>query len=321
MWKIVDKVHIIGQYARANCDNVVCNPMRLLELRAELVADNHTTTISFVALPSAGRTPDMPELPEVEFAAKRLRDAVLGQRLKRVSTHHPSLARNFPAAHAKLLTGRTLVAVDRRAKIQLLTFDDGQILEVHFRMNGDWAFTRGNAAAPRYQRMRLSFANRIHVSLVDSRALAVVVRHAPGALMLPELGPEPLTDALTSEWLLTALASRRAPVKQVLLDQRVVAGIGNIYASEALWEARISPMTPAQTLSKARIVRLIDAIRVVLLRAQGERYHAPVDPDIEPNEFRVYDRENEPCLRHHGGHIRRIVQGGRGTYYCPRCQR
>lgn len=295
--------------------------MQLLKLQRAVLSENHTTTISFVAPPGAGQTPEMPELPEVEFAAERLRGAVQGKVLVEVVPLHPALKRRFPLRHANRLVGRTLVRIERRAKIQLLVFDDGQILEVHFRMNGDWAFTTAKEGPPPYERIRMVFANGTRVSLVDSRALAVVVRHAPGALTLPDLGPEPLTDALHTTGLMAALALRRAPIKQVLLDQRVIAGIGNIYASEALWEARIHPEAPARSLSKATVAKLIDAIRVVLVRAQGERYHAPSDPDIDAYEFCVYDREGEPCRRTHRATIHRLIQSGRSTYYCPRCQR
>lgn len=294
----------------------------------------------------------MPELPEVEFAAHRLRHFALNKTVAKATSLHPAFTKRLWVAEAKRLQGRTLVEVQRRAKIQLLTFDDGQILEVHFRMNGDWAFGASREPFPAYERFRLLFTDGTRVSLVDSRALAVVVRHDTGALVLPALGPEPLTDALTPRLLMASLAARRAPIKQVLLDQRVVAGIGNIYASEALWEARMHPATPANTLSLTRVARLIDAIRVVLRRAQGERYHmrhdAPVatsqpmpetlhdtadnttvdDVDVhappDVMEFRVYDREGEPCVRHpHSIHskIVRLVQGARSTYYCARCQR
>lgn len=320
MWKIVDKVRKSSEIAIANCDNGNGNSMLFLKLRQFQFLENHTTTISFVASFEhklhRKRPQIMPELPEVEYAAERLRRIALHKTLNNVESLHPAFQKRLPGASATRLHGRTLVDVRRRAKIQLLTFDDGQVLEVHFRMTGDWEFGDIGDPLPPYERLRLVFTDGTRVSLVDSRALAVVVRHDAGALLLPNIGPEPLTDALTPPVLAATLRPRRAPIKQLLLDQRVIAGIGNIYASEALWEARIHPTTPGNTLSLTRITRLIDAIRVVLQRAHGERYGTPEDV-----AFRVYDREGEPCTRHPHIRIRRLVQGARSTYYCARCQR
>ena len=123
----------------------------------------------------------MPELPEVEDAAGRLREAVLGRTISKVKTLHSSLARSLTPAACRRLAGRRLVEVSRRAKIQLLTFDDGQLLEVHFRMTGDWAFGSEADAAPAYERVRFTCTDGTRVSLVDSRALSVLRLHAPGA--------------------------------------------------------------------------------------------------------------------------------------------
>ena len=186
-------------------------------------------------------------------------------------------------------------------------------------MTGDWAFGSEADAAPAYERVRFTCTDGTRVSLVDSRALSVMRLHAPGAFQLPRLGPEPLTDAFTATGLRDAIAQRRGPIKPVLLDQKIVAGIGNIYAAEALWEARIHPESLADKLSLTRLTRLVDAVRVVLLRAQGERYHVTAPADA-PYEFNVYDREGERCMRDDGV-VRRIVQAGRSTYFCAACQR
>lgn len=270
----------------------------------------------------------VPELPEVEFAARRLRAAVLGHTLAAVDVFHPSAARHLPPAHRKALVGRQVRQVERRAKIQLLHLDDASVLEVHFRMTGDWAFAQVGDEAPRFERVRLDTREGLRVSLVDSRAFAVVRWHAPGKFVLPDLGPEPLGDDFTVDALRDALASRRAPIKPVLLDQRVVAGVGNIYASEALWLARISPETPASALTgprqTARLTRLRDGIQEALRTAPATRYYnsgihdgSPYD---EPQDWRVYDREGQPCTRC-GTRIVRFVQAGRSTYACGKCQR
>ena len=261
----------------------------------------------------------MPELPEVEDAARRLREAVLGRTSSDVPVLHPALARTLTKAACRQLLGRQVVEVARRAKIQLVTFDDGQLLEVHFRMTGDWDFATTNDVAPGSERARFDFSDGTRVSLVDGRALSVLRVHAADAFRLPELGPEPLSEAFTASGLRDALASRRGPIKPALLDQKIVAGIGNIYAAEALWEARIHPEATANKLSLTRLTRLVDAIRVVLSRAQGERYRETKSENTPPR-FRVYDREGERCMRDDGT-IRRIVQSARSTYFCAGCQR
>jgi formamidopyrimidine-DNA glycosylase len=261
----------------------------------------------------------MPELPEVEHAAARLRSAVLGRTISSATALHPAVARSLTKTASRRLEGRRVAAVERRAKIQLVTLDDAQVLEVHFRMTGDWDIGSVHDDAPRNERARFEFTDGTRVSLVDGRALSVLRVHAPNAFQLPALGPEPLSEEFSARVLRDALASRRGPIKPVLLDQKIVSGIGNIYAAEALWEARIHPESVANKLSLARLTRLVDAIRVVLLRAQGERYYAPAPADAA-YEFNVYAREGDRCMRDDGV-IRRIVQAGRSTYFCAACQR
>ena len=261
----------------------------------------------------------MPELPEVEAAAERLRAVAIGQTIAAVRVAHPSLRKQLPPAAQHALVGRRIDRVERRAKIQLVHLEDGSLLEIHFRMTGDWEFTRSADPSPAHARLQLSLRSGVMVHLVDRRALAVVRRHAPGAWQPPALGPEPLTDDFTVEGFAAALATRRAPIKTVLLDQHVVAGVGNIYAAEALWVARIHPATPAQALSTARVTRLRDAIREVLGSAPAGRYYARAG-DAAVEHWRVYDAEGAPCPRC-GTRIVRLVQSGRSSYCCPRCQR
>ena len=261
----------------------------------------------------------MPEWPEVEFAAKRLRSAVAGRVIARLDALHPSQQRHLPAATTRAAEGLTIDRVERRAKIQLVHLQGGAILEVHFRMTGDWEFTRVGDEAPRHERVRLETVDGVRVSLVDSRALGVVRLHAPGTFVLPAIGPEPLTDDFTIDGFRLALARRSGPIKPTLLDQKLVAGVGNIYASEALWEARIHPTTGANTLSRERVTRLRDAVRLVLETAPTERYYGRADVD-ENEIWRVYGRDGEPCRRC-GATLKRLPQAGRSTFYCPRCQR
>ena len=261
----------------------------------------------------------MPELPEVEAAAERLRTVAVGQTIAEVRPTHPSLRKQLPTGARRALVGRQIDRVERRAKIQLLHLDDGSLLEVHFRMTGDWAFTRSTDPSPAHARLQLELRSGMVVHLVDSRALAVVRRYAPGTWQPPLLGPEPLTHDFTVEGFAAALATRRAPIKTVLLDQHVVAGVGNIYAAEALWVARIHPATPAQALSRVCVTRLREAIREVLGSAPAGRYYAR-DGEAAVDAWRVYDAEGAPCSRC-GTRIVRLVQSGRSSYCCPRCQR
>lgn len=214
------------------------------------------------------------------------------------------------------------MAVVRRAKLQLLALDDGRVIEVHFRMNGDWSMWPAGDAAPAHERVRFTFTDGSHVSLVDSRALCVVRLHEADDFVEPDLGPEPLDDSWDADALRVALALRKGPIKPLLLDQRIVAGLGNIYAAESLWEAQIDPRTPANHLTRPRVARLRDAIQAVLLRAPAGRYYAAegTDSNAGDGEWRVYGREGEPCPRC-GTAITRIVQGARSTFFCSRCQK
>ncbi|HVE78053.1 MAG TPA: bifunctional DNA-formamidopyrimidine glycosylase/DNA-(apurinic or apyrimidinic site) lyase [Gemmatimonadaceae bacterium] len=259
----------------------------------------------------------MPELPEVEVAARVLRAAAQGRTIRSLRLLHPSLARRVSSADCASLVGRRVTAVERRGKHQLLHLDDGRALHAHFRMTGDWTLVAAGGALPRYARAVLEFDDGSALALDDSRALATLAVHAAADDALPALGPEADDPALDATTLRAALRARRAPIKTVLLDQRVVAGLGNIYAAEALWRARIDPRTAASSLSAARVSRLLDAVRAVLERAMAApgRYQDGASAPLD-----VYGREGEPCRRC-GAKVRRVVQGGRSTYFCARCQR
>jgi len=260
----------------------------------------------------------MPELPEVEDAARRLRAAVLNRTIVSARALHPSTARSLTDDACRRLVGQRVVSVDRRAKLQVVRFADDRVLEVHLRMTGDWDIGRDNDPPPQYERARFTCDDGTRISFVDSRAFGVLTVHNPGTFILPAYGPEPLNDAFTATVLMTALHTRRGPIKPVLLDQQVIAGLGNIYAAEALWEARIRPDTPSNRIALLRVARLREAIRLVLNQAPSTRYYERAERVEE--SWRVYDREGEPCLRC-GKTIMRIVQAGRSTFYCRRCQR
>jgi formamidopyrimidine-DNA glycosylase len=258
----------------------------------------------------------MPELPEVERAARALDAAARGKTIAALRVLHRSLARRLSDERAEQARGRVIERVERRGKHQLLHLSGGVVLHAHFRMAGDWVVGRVGDPEERFARAVLELTDGTRVSLVDSRALATLSLHDPGDTVLPALGPEPFSAAFTTDWLRAALAGRRIAIKPALLDQRVVAGLGNIYAAEALWLARIDPRATAGRLGAARLERLVRAIRQVLTRAPTERY---TERGGEVR-WRVYDREGSRCRRC-GGTIARTVQAGRSTYYCPRCQR
>ena len=256
----------------------------------------------------------MPELPEVERAARSIRRAVVGKAIARVRLIHPALARRVAPRTLTTLRHHRIAAVEQRAKHQLLVLDDGRSLHVHFRMAGEWAIDRVGDELPRSARAAIEFTDGARLLLVDPRALSSVALVAAGETPFDGLGPDP-SSADFDDALAAALRRRRSPIKPALLDQRVAAGVGNIYAAEALWEARIDPAAPCNSLTPARVRSLAKAVRTVLDRGRsgGRRYRDG------GSSLRVYGREGEPCLRC-GTAIARIVQAGRSTCFCPRCQ-
>jgi formamidopyrimidine-DNA glycosylase len=181
-------------------------------------------------------------------------------------------------------------------------------------MNGDWMLAERDAPLPRFARAVLDFDDGSALVFVDSRALGTIDVHPAGVELDLGLGPDAADPEWTAVQLAAALAPRRGPIKPALLDQRLVAGLGNIYAAESLWRARISPFAPCNTLGRAEIARLRKAIDAVLVRATGSRY-----TDEDTVTLDVYDREGLPCRRCRTL-IERVIQAGRSTYYCPRCQ-
>ena len=256
----------------------------------------------------------MPELPEVEAAMDILRRRARGRTIATVRLLHPALRRRVRPAVLRSLAGARIARVERRGKHQLLHLDDGRILHVHFRMNGDWAHGTSGARLPRYARAVVAFEDGTRLVLVDSRALGTLDVHPAGLDLALGLGPDAANESWTADALGSALAKRRAPIKPALLDQKLVAGLGNIYAAEALWRARISPFLRADALGPTQVRALRSAIAAVIRRATGSRY-----TDDDAATLDVYDREGLPCRRC-GTTIERAVQAGRSTYFCPACQ-
>ena len=260
----------------------------------------------------------MPELPEVEEAMQRLRAAIEHKTIAKAKAIHPALLRQFPDSDARRVKGKRIERVERRGKHQLMHLDNGATLHAHFRMNGDWLITRTDEPLHRFTRANLDLTDGTRIELNDSRALCALSLHPKGENPLPSLGMEANDPALTAGYLRMALKSRRGPIKPALMDQKVIAGLGNIYAAESLWRAKISPRAVASSLGVARLSRLVEAIGAVL---EEENRPPGRYTDREGRErFAVYDREGLACHRC-GGKIGRIAQAGRSTYYCPKCQR
>lgn len=273
----------------------------------------------------------MPELPEVETIRRYLEPIVRGRAIVAASIRDARLtAPEPPEAVAAALVGRRIAALLRRGKYLDVVFECGNHLLVHLRMTGSFRHAhRGGCPDDPYVRAVVSLDDASDIIYRDVRRFGTwkfASAEAASEYLAVRLGPEPLDGAFTGRWLATALGPRRAPVKAVLLDQRVVAGMGNIYADEALWWARIHPLRPASSLSRTETLRLARAVRAVLRRGVAREgatlrdYRAPDGRSGSMQEaFSVYGRAGGPCLRC-GAPIARTVAAGRGTHFCPRCQ-
>jgi formamidopyrimidine-DNA glycosylase len=274
----------------------------------------------------------MPELPEVETIRARLEPRLTGRRFERVAIADPRLTRpEPPEAVAAALKGERVRAVGRRGKYLVFEFESGRHLLVHLRMTGNVEHpAHGGLDADPYRRAVVRLDDGSDVAYRDVRRFGTWALLEPGELddyfAARRLGGEPLERTFSSRALARVFAGRRAPVKAALLDQRAAAGIGNIYADEALWRARIHPLRPAGALDRDELARLRKGIRAALetgIARQGATLRDYRDPDGArgrmQDEFRVYGRTGEPCPRC-GTPIEKIRAGGRGTWYCPTCQ-
>jgi formamidopyrimidine-DNA glycosylase len=275
----------------------------------------------------------MPELPEVETIRARLAPALAGRRIERVEIADPRLTRpDPPEGVAATLEGERIVDVGRRGKYLIFEFESGRHLLVHLRMTGNLQHpAEGGLATDPYRRAVVRLDDGSDVAYRDVRRLGTWTLLEPGEsadyLAARRLGTEPLERGFTTAVLARVLAGRRAPIKAALLDQRAAAGIGNIYADEALWRARIHPLRIAGTLTREELSTLRKGIRDALamgIERQGASLRDYRDPAGRrgrmQDDFRVYGRAGEPCSRC-GTPIEKIRAAGRGTWYCPACQR
>jgi len=268
----------------------------------------------------------MPELPEVETVRRTIAPHVVGRRIVSVDVRERRLRRPITEDFAARLRGRTVRAVERRAKYLLLDVGDGLRWVVHLGMSGRFCVGAPPADLP-HVHVVVQLEGGVQVYFSDPRRFGLMLLSADDA-DLGALGVEPLGPDFHAE-LLWSLAKRhgRVTVKTLLMDGRLIAGVGNIYANEALYHAGIRPTRRSARLSKAELARLAEAVRGVLERAIASRGSSLLDyrdGDGNAGEFQrslfVYERAGEPCRRC-ATPVRRLVVGGRGTFYCPRCQR
>lgn len=271
----------------------------------------------------------MPELPEVETTVRGLARFLEGERIVSVQVNRPDLRRPFPPDLVQALTGATISGLSRRAKYGILHTDRDHAMVFHLGMSGRWRIDPQDE--DRHDHLVLTTA-RNRFALNDPRRFGSVdLLLAPELDLWPPfaaLGPEPLGNGLTAEHLREATRGRVQAIKLLLLDQRIVAGLGNIYVCEALWRSGIDPRKPGGKVTMPQLQRLVPAIKDVLeqsIRDGGSTLRDFAQPDGElgyfATRFHVYGREGEACHHGDGGAIRRVVQGGRSTWFCPKCQK
>ena len=270
----------------------------------------------------------MPELPEVETTRRGLAPHLTGKRIARAVIRNGNLRWEIPPTLVSLLPGQEIRSLSRRGKYLLLHCDKGWLI-LHLGMSGSLRVLPSNTPPEKHDHFDLVMDNGTLMRLRDPRRFGAVlwiendVLHHP---LLAKLGVEPLTDDLSATWLYQQTRTRSASIKQVLMDSHLVVGIGNIYANEALFRARISPKTAANRISLARYATLVAAIKETLdlaIAAGGSSLRDFVGAEGNPGYFQqhylVYGRAGEKC-RKCGENIRQIRQGQRSTFYCPQCQ-
>lgn len=297
----------------------------------------------------------MPELPEVETVRRGLEPALLGRRVKAVRLNRPDLRFPFPADLADIVSGKRIMALRRRAKYILIELDSGHTLLVHLGMTGRFTAWPPKGAARNlgefyyqdqadypgdgpHDHLVIDLDNDARVVYTDPRRFGFVDLIEPGGVdgnrFLVNLGVEPLGNELHAEYLANAFAGRKTPLKAALLDQRIIAGLGNIYVCEALYRSRLSPKRLSASIVRKRgpsplVESLVHSVRTILgeaIEAGGSTLRDYARTDGSSGDFQqrfdVYDREAEGC-RTHGcnSKIKRLVQSGRSSFYCPTCQR
>lgn len=292
-------------------------------------------------MPLERDTSHMPELPEVETVRRGLLPVMEGQLITSAAINRPDLRWPFPVAMADRLTGKRVIALRRRSKYILADLESGETLIIHLGMSGRMLisgtmlgdFHREHPAPAKHDHVVLDMEGGARITFNDARrfgsmdliATAVAETHP----LLARLGPEPMGNAFSGPYLVERLKSRNTPIKSALLDQGVVAGLGNIYVCEVLFRARISPLRKAGQIAAARVAGLVPIIRDVLAEAieaggSSLRDYRQADGELGyfQHAFKVYGREGEACISPScTSTVARIVQSGRSSFYCPICQR
>jgi formamidopyrimidine-DNA glycosylase len=283
----------------------------------------------------------MPELPEVETVRRGLQPVMEGAVIARAEVNRPDLRWPFPDRMANRLTGRRVTALRRRSKYILADLDSGESLLIHLGMSGRMmisgaqigAFYHDHPAPQKHDHVILHMEDGARITFNDARRFGAMdlmpTETAPDHPLLAGLGPEPFGNDFNGPYLAARLNARRTPIKSALLDQRIVAGLGNIYVAETLYRARISPLRLAGELSDSTAHALVPVIRDVLaeaIEAGGSSLRdfrqANGELGYFSKHFQVYDREGQPCdTQGCAGTITRAVQSGRSSFYCPTCQR
>ncbi|MDT8858005.1 bifunctional DNA-formamidopyrimidine glycosylase/DNA-(apurinic or apyrimidinic site) lyase [Paracoccaceae bacterium Fryx2] len=283
----------------------------------------------------------MPELPEVETVRRGLEPVMSGQVIVQARVNRADLRRPFPPEMASRLTGARVLGLRRRSKYILADLDRGETLLIHLGMSGRMlisgavtgAFHRTHPLAAKHDHVVFDMAGGARVTFNDARRFGAMDLFATDGAeahpLLAGLGPEPMGNGFSEDYLVARLKGRATPVKSALLDQRVVAGLGNIYVCEVLHRAGLSPLTLAGQIAAGRVAGLVPIIRTVLAEAieaggSSLRDYRQADGELGyfQHSFRVYGREGEPCPTPGcGGTIGRLVQAGRSSFHCPQCQR
>jgi len=273
----------------------------------------------------------MPELPEVEVVCRGLSPLLVGQRVSSVELLRDALRFPLPDAMVCDLPGLVFSSISRRSKYLLFCFDRGPILVWHLGMTGQFHFLDQGSPLGAHEHVRINLENGKMLCYRDARRFGYAGLLSPEALeehpWFNRLGPEPLVDSFSAEYLIGHCKGRRVAIKPLLMNAQVVVGVGNIYASEALFRSGVHPSRASGKISRARMERLVESVRTVLseaIDAGGSSISDFVKVDGKPgyfaHQFQVYGREGRDCYRC-GKKIRRIVQSGRSTFYCLGCQR
>lgn len=272
----------------------------------------------------------MPELPEVEVVCRGLTPLLRDACVQQVEIIQPQLRYPLPLEMVALLPGLTIKAVSRRAKYLLFHFNSDLILVWHLGMTGQFHLLDSSSPKMLHEHVRIIFSNNKSLCYRDARRFGyagiTTVDELQTHPWFSHLGPEPLSDAFTADSLSACGRGRKMPIKSLLMNNEVVVGVGNIYASESLFRCGIHPARAAGRISLKRMLELVDAVKVVLaeaIEAGGSSISDFVKADGKPgyfaHQFRVYGREGKDCY-HCGESIKRIVQSGRSTFFCPHCQ-